>query len=61
MSVAFVTGATAYPLVAEYPHSTFNGTPTCSSHIGTALYETHVAGKEESRCEIIGVGLYCLF
>ena len=33
---------------AEYPHSTLNGTPTCSSYIGTALYETHVAGQEES-------------
>ena len=23
---------------------------TCSSHIGTALYETHVASQEESEC-----------
>ena len=40
--------ATAHPVAAESPHRTLNGTPTCSSHIGTALYETHVAGQEES-------------
>ena len=41
-----------HAVAAEYPHSTFSGTATCSSHIGkyTALYETHVAGQEESGC-----------
>ena len=37
-------------VAAEYPHSTFNGTPSCSSHGSTPLYETHVAGQEESGC-----------
>ena len=28
------------------------GTPTCSNHSGSALYETYVAGQEESECVI---------
>ena len=47
---ATVTKATTHPVAAEYPHSSINGTPTCSSHIGTALYDNHVAGQEESGC-----------
>ena len=43
-----VTGATAHQIAAEYPHST----PTCSSHNGTALYETLIVGQEESGCVI---------
>ena len=39
-----------HPVAAEYPHSTLNGTLNCSGHIGTELYETHVAGQEESGC-----------
>ena len=49
-SDATVTGATAHPVAAEYTYSTRNSTSTCSNHIGTALYETHVAGQEESGC-----------
>ena len=41
---------TAHPVAVEYPHSTLNGTPTCSSHIGTALNKTQVADQEESGC-----------
>ena len=37
-------------VAAEYPQSILNGTPTCSNHSGTALYETNVAGEEESGC-----------
>ena len=39
-----------HPVAVEYPHSILSGTLTCSSHSGTALYETHVAGQEESGC-----------
>ena len=39
-----------HPVAAECPHSTLKGTPTCSSHIGTALYETQVVGQGESGC-----------
>ena len=51
----------AYPVAAdpEYPHSTLNSTAIFSSHIGTALYETHVAGQEESGCDITGVPISC--
>ena len=45
-----VTEATVHPVAAEYPHSTLKGTPSCSSQSGTALYETHEAGQEESGC-----------
>ena len=34
-------------VAAEYPHSTFNGTPTCSSHSSTLLHETYEAGRQE--------------
>ena len=37
--------ATAHAVAAEYPHSTLNGTVTCSSHSSTAYYETYVAGS----------------
>ena len=40
-----VTEATAHPVAAIYTHSTFNGTATCSSHIGTALCKTPVASR----------------
>ena len=49
-SDATVTLAAVHPVAAEYPHSTLNGILTCSSHIGTALYKTHVAGQKESGC-----------
>ena len=47
--MAYPQAATAWmvptiTVAAEYPHSTLKGTPTCSSHRGTALYETYVAG-----------------
>ena len=43
-----VTRAAVHAVAAaEYPHSTINGTPTCSSHIGAVLYETHVIGQED--------------
>ena len=42
---ATVTEATAHPVAAEYPHSTLNDTPTCSSLSGTVLDETHVPVK----------------
>ena len=36
-----VTGVTAHAVAAEYPlYSTLKGTSTCSSHSGTALYDT---------------------
>ena len=41
-SDATVTEATVHTVAAEYPHSTLNGTLTCSSHISTALYEPHI-------------------
>ena len=41
-SYATVTGATA--------HGTLNSTLSSSSHCGTVLYVTYVAGQEESRC-----------
>ena len=37
-----MTGATS--------HAVATATPTCSSHCGTTLYETYVAGQEESGC-----------
>ena len=46
-SDATVIGANVHQVAAEYPHSTLNGIPTCSSHSGTALYETHLASQEE--------------
>ena len=39
---------TAHPGAVADHHSTHNGTPTCSSYISTALYETHVTGLEDS-------------
>ena len=38
--------------IAEYPHSTLNGTPTCSSHSSTTLCKTYIAGQEESGCVV---------
>ena len=32
-------------VAAEYPQCTFTGTPPCSSHRVTALYETYEAGQ----------------
>ena len=32
-------------VAAEYPHHTLTATLTCSSHSGTALYETYVTGQ----------------
>ena len=43
-------GATVHAEATEYPHSTFKGTPTYSSHSGAALYETFLASWEESGC-----------
>ena len=43
-----MTEGTVHPVAVEYHHSTLSSTPTCSSHIGTALYETHIAGREGS-------------
>lgn len=37
------------PEAAKYSHSTLRGTWTCSSYSST-LYETHIAGQEESGC-----------
>ena len=37
-----------HPVVADYPCHTLSFTLTCSIHIGTLLYETHIAGQEES-------------
>ena len=34
-----------YELAAVYPYSTLKGTPTCSNHSGTALYENYAAGQ----------------
>ena len=39
-----------HAVAAAYPQSTLNGTPTDSSLNGTASYETHLAGQEESGC-----------
>ena len=39
-----------HAVAAEYPHSTLNGTLTCSSHSGASSYETQVADQEESGC-----------
>ena len=35
---------------AVYTQSTLNGTPNCSSHNGTASYETYIVGHKESVC-----------
>ena len=46
-SAANGTGASAHAIekdYAEFPQSTFSDTPPCSSHSGTVLYETNVAG-----------------
>ena len=45
-----MTEATAHPVAAEYPNNSLKGTATCRSHIGSALYETHVASWEKSWC-----------
>ena len=45
-----MTETTVHVVAAECPHSTLNGTPTCSSHSSTTLYEDHLAGLEESKC-----------
>ena len=45
-----------HAVAEEYPHSTLKGTPTGSS--GTALYETSVAGQEESGCVLLLQGRY---
>ena len=43
--------ATAHAVAAEYDrNNTFKGTPTRSSHIGTAVHETYVACQKESEC-----------
>ena len=39
-----------HAVAAAYPQSTLNGTPTDSNLNGTASYETHLAGQEESGC-----------
>ena len=36
-------------------HSNFKGTSTCSTHSGTASYETYIAGQEESGCVVTSV------
>ena len=58
-SDATVTGATAHPVAAESPHRTLKGTVSCSNHSGTALYETHVAGQEESGCVLYELWVKC--
>ena len=58
---ATVTRATANTVAAEYPHNTLNGTPSCSSHISTMLYETHLAGKKESGCVLACRFTYDIF
>ena len=35
-----------YEVAAKYNNSTLKGTLTCSSHNGTALYETCIAGQK---------------
>ena len=45
-----MTEVIVHAVAAEYPHSTLKGTLTRSSHSSTELYETHVAGQEESGC-----------
>ena len=56
-SDATVTEATAHPVPAQYPHGICNGTPTCSSHIGTVLYETHIAIQRESGSVLVQISL----
>ena len=59
-SVATVTGAKVHAVAAEYllcTLITLKGTPICSSHIGSAWYETCVAGQGESGCVV----LFCTF
>ena len=48
LSMVDLTRATVHAVAAEYLRSTLSGTSTCSSHSSTALYETYVAGQEES-------------
>ena len=55
-----VTGATVHAVAADYSHSTLSGTPTCSSHSGTALYETHIASQGESGCVLNQVLVFSL-
>ena len=33
-------------VATEYPQGTLTATPTCSSHSGTALYESYVADQK---------------
>ena len=44
-----VTGATAHAIATEYPQSILRAPQICSSHSGTVLHETYIAGQEESR------------
>ena len=45
-----MTGTIVNAVAAVYPQkSTIKGTPTCSTH-STELYETYLAGQEESGC-----------
>ena len=41
-------------LAAGYPQSTINGTPTCSSHSGTAFYETYFASGRNLDVYVVG-------
>ena len=69
-SAATMTGATMHVVAVKYPLSTLKGTPTCSSHSTTALYETDLFSQSggtwmcslvEYRNEIIFSGLFSLF
>ena len=57
------TGYTAASITvaSEYPHSTLKGTLTCSSHSGTALYETHIVGLRNLDVYSYFYALYILF
>ena len=49
-AAATVTVPTMHAVGEEYPQSTLKGTPTCSSHSGTTLYETYLSSQEEFGC-----------
>ena len=49
-------------VAVNYHQSILIGTPSYSSHSSTALYETYVAGQEESGClnlNSLHVGVEC--
>ena len=51
LQLLHMTGVIANAVAAKYPQNALKGTTiTCSSHSGTALHKTLIAGQEKSGC-----------